>query len=1232
MTPIIQKIFSCPGCSLRVSGQESACPRCGKEFGPDIKLECPFCGTLVPPHSNRCPSCQIDYLEFMEKAEVHLLEKALEKIVEEIDDLRLDEKPKNEEHLSTRKPLPEPGVGDRAPEAVCPMCKTVVTTSDEVCPSCGAVFEMDTPDEMVGHDERACCPICGEIVGMDVVICPFCGAEFETEDMPAPEPLRAEPVRVFKKPRIIPRPKSVHDRRGLVAEPPELEAWGDSDVSNGVSVTNGISKINGKGRINGRGQINGVHFVNGRGAVNGRDLVNGTGILNGSGARRHYEFERSGKTPFYIRWQFVAILVAIAIVVPSFLHLVNTGEEEPYSIDGDFGDWDSRIMFTAMSIAPDQDAQGVEWSIDTRDDTVYLYVRAAEDLMASSEAERFVLFIDCDDSNGTGYSIGGAGADFMAEMSGWNGSVRSSTLLEFRSDGDQLNWSRWSNARHVKSTVAGNQLEAMARLSTALNESAKFILAAQTELGGMCVSYPVTADCGLLIVEQRAADGISAEGILRSGSTTAYMRLRFTCQGNGGTVESVVPTLTGISSFEPIESFALDAGEERMVDLLVDSSALTYGEFVSATVTAEGLSSTFQYLQVVGGPVCAYAYAPPQDITIDGAFADWAGRTTTDTDGTTLENPNVDIDQVGTDSADENSYFFVSVHGTLCAGVYVPKTCTSRICSGGATTAPSRCTAEDFIRIYIDSDRSNASGRFIEAGAMTIGADHMIEVCGLCCEIISVNAYLYVAGTWALVPVSLDAAKDESKMEIGVGAEAVGDSDNIDFLIEATDWRGETDYASNQTTLQLHRAWAVDSTGTSEYATSLSYQRKLFYDGANFWSFYFDGADTVCSYSDDGGETWTSRGSVFKTAGVRKASIWYDAGNSVVYAVGDRASSTRNIYVQKGSVSSGSSEISWAASDAAPTVSTEGSSEKNSYISRDSNGYIWILCTDVTKTSPTYKYQLESWQSNSVNDVTAWTSRGDLLPSAQTQDGDVCGSIVPAGTGSDMWAVFAYEGEVYGRKYSSGSWESGQEIYSDTGTQEENTVNSPPSVLVGSDKVVHVVYGDKSEDGGFSKPKTWYTHNNTGASTWVPSSDLNTSKPSDVGNKYPTISVDSVTGDLYVFWMRTDAAGVPKTVMGVTKSDGGSWTSLSFGTQTPYTKHYLTSIYTVEGVSNVCWLWTQNTTGTIEVFFEIIPEFGDVVVPVFTILAVFIAVLGGRRHRGDGVRRGTSHSGLRSIR
>ena len=115
MTPSGMKILSCPDCGYRVSGLEEACPRCGKAFTKDSKFECPFCGTLVPGTADSCPSCQIDYLDFSTKAEKKLLDKAMDKILEELDELM------------------EPGEG----QTICPSCNAPLEKPGAKCPHCG---------------------------------------------------------------------------------------------------------------------------------------------------------------------------------------------------------------------------------------------------------------------------------------------------------------------------------------------------------------------------------------------------------------------------------------------------------------------------------------------------------------------------------------------------------------------------------------------------------------------------------------------------------------------------------------------------------------------------------------------------------------------------------------------------------------------------------------------------------------------------------------------------------------------------------------------------------------------------------------------------------------------------------------------------------------------------------------------------------------------------------------
>jgi hypothetical protein len=393
----------------------------------------------------------------------------------------------------------------------------------------------------------------------------------------------------------------------------------------------------------------------------------------------------------------------------------------------------------------------------------------------------------------------------------------------------------------------------------------------------------------------------------------------------------------------------------------------------------------------------------------------------------------------------------------------------------------------------------------------------------------------------------------------------------------------------------------------------MSYQRKMFYDGINYWSFYFDGTSTVHRYSADEGQTWTQRGSVFVAAGVNETSIWYDSSTSTVYAVGDASSTTNSVSIQVGTVDAKAHTISWAASDSGLKTSSFALSGKNTYICKDSNGYLWVLSSNCTQATPA-AYQLSAFRSSEVNSTNSWVFTGQMLTATSAAD-NVKGSIVPAGSGSDVWAVYGYAGNVAARKYD-GIWLASQMVYTQAGSK-ANTDNSPPSVVVDRNGVVHVVYGTGRRTGQTSTPTIEYSHNNTGLTTFTGGMSLDPLITTGIGDYYPTISLETSTGELYVLWLQSDTTFAPKTVMG-SKFVSGTWSTMTIEHQTTFTKQHMTSIFYVSGTLKICWQWTQNTTAPTEVYCDgtMIPEFGGLMLPVlgtFVLFAVCVQMFRGRK-------------------
>jgi hypothetical protein len=86
------------------------------------------------------------------------------------------------------------------------------------------------------------------------------------------------------------------------------------------------------------------------------------------------------------------------------------------------------------------------------------------------------------------------------------------------------------------------------------------------------------------------------------------------------------------------------------------------------------------------------------------------------------------------------------------------------------------------------------------------------------------------------------------------------------------------------------------------------------------------------------------------------------------------------------------------------------------------------------------------------------------------------------------------------------------------------------------------------------------------------------------------------------------------------KNVTGTWSTLTLNPQTADSKQYLESIYSVSGETHICWQWTQNTSAPIQVVFDrMIPEFSQVLIPVFFVLMV--VAIGMRRSSG---KRGSS--------
>lgn len=1137
---------------------------------------CPLCGNRVTRDLDRCPVCATPLKTGAEKA---ASPKA--KSIPSDDYLRKG---------LPKTPLPTATIK-------CPLCAKELEGKESKCPRCGI--------PLVSKAEMLECPECGALAPAGSKSCPSCGIGFEGEEETTPGPSEIEkifaPIIREMPPPPPPRPPA----------PPPAEQPPPAVVTVASPVEPSPRT---EGLVNGRGSISGAGFVNGTG------LVNGTGMTNGT------RFDASGPSAskrrgaFLTRWQFLAVLVAVIIVVPTFIYLSYVRDDGTVAIDGKFGDWSDTQKFTSYVTSTSTTVNINEWAVQTIGTEVYLYVKVEGAVMWSSNVSSFYLFIDSDDSVSTGYSISGMGADYMIELVGWDGEVGATAIYEYGSTTDQLDWNKWLYIAAAGASIKDDRLESVADLPSELGGNAKFLLVSQDDGAHISASYPVPRTGGILVIFQEPGPATTGSATVPASSSVAFMQLTLSCDGTGGTIESIAATVSGAAARPPVTAISIALGEEKTTTVAVDTSASAAGSVVSAYIQPSDVASNFDEVIVLGSPVRSYVASAPSTIQIDGAFGDWNGLTSADSDGYPLANPNTDIDRVGAVNETTASFFYVSVLGDICSGTYVPSIAAKPAGGGGGgSTVLPRKGGEDILRVYIDTDLSSSTGYAVSASLKTIGAEFRIEIRGMFGEIVSKSVSSYSSGSWiAVTGADLDAANDLDEMELRVSAASVSGASAIDFIIETTDWRSRKDYATSvpsgsralPTMINAISplSWIIDG-GTNAQATALSYQRKLFYDGVNIWSFYWDGSNTVYRYSTDGGQTWSATVRAFSTVAVNEASVWYDSAGSTVYVVGDSGSATRNVYVQMGTVSPSTHAISWQPSDSLVSVSSVSLGGKNTFVTQDAAGYVWLLSSNLSSTSPDI-YQLSVCRSAEVRNVSSFVPSGNLITGGVNNQLNIKGLILPTGTGSDLWAVYMYGGGVHARKYT-GSWSAQTTIYNNVDNIQNQDL-APASAVVDNNGVIHVVYGNGNEQPiGTCKPRIFYVYN-TG-SAWSVPTRLDNAGNND-GNLYPTISLDTSTNSVYAFWIFWDVPGASQTVVGK-KNVSGTWTALTLPPQTTNVKQYLTSIYSAPAEHLICWQWTQNTTAPIQLHFEKIPEFGSAVLPVAFMMVVCIASIGLHRKR-----------------
>jgi hypothetical protein len=331
------------------------------------------------------------------------------------------------------------------------------------------------------------------------------------------------------------------------------------------------------------------------------------------------------------------------------------------------------------------------------------------------------IFIDEDSDPDTGYRILGLGADTAIEVLGWNGTIEAQGYSTFNASRYQMDLNGFDAFFDLPVKIGESELETKLWLSplTEDPEQPVMVLFATRDTEG-------NEDLSDIVISQvSAALGIEqtavAPDIVQRGSASPMLKLDVSAFRKKVSIISINLTRTGTSANNDIEgmSIYLDSDRNGIFESSSDEMIRSISpNFIQNSLTVpldltipKGEKSTLfivpsiaesaQNTATLGMRIArpsdvvllrsgvvtltpimltnSYIGAPADNITIDGAFADWKDTglepdTFNDVrigNGTTL-NGNIDILNYAVSRSSDNLSFYLDVAGTMLGGTAVP--------------------------------------------------------------------------------------------------------------------------------------------------------------------------------------------------------------------------------------------------------------------------------------------------------------------------------------------------------------------------------------------------------------------------------------------------------------------------------------------------------------------------------------------------------------------------------
>ena len=549
------------------------------------------------------------------------------------------------------------------------------------------------------------------------------------------------------------------------------------------------------GRVNGtRGRTNGL--VNGMGRTNG--LVNGVGRTNGLGTGLGYvngvRLRRSthgvvASSDVRRTVAFIAGAIGVMFVLSYFL-----GAQEPsgspFAVDGDFSEWASVTKYAdeVDNVSPDADL--VAFGVQAEVGRVYVYGQTRGPLFPNPEPTSVYLLID--DPYASGYPVAGFDADFLAEMWGWDGVLRETTIREWPGAADVDNATAFLNRGSLVAASSGTELELVVRDTTLDLDPARglrFALATRS-LDSTDRSPSAGQLPGALLVDQTPL-----LGVMSGSSDVLEVRLR-PIAADVEIQRISVDHTGGGTLIPPALPLTLTAGQVRLVRFNLNPLGLSPGSLVTVHVTGVDAIAVARNAPVpatVTGPAArVYVQSMPAGHAVDGIFADWTGIVSDPDD---MGPASVDLRGSAVD-LDGDAFFYVRTEADVLAGGFLPEArlrpppFAGNGSASGTFPIPRR-TTEDVLRIYLDTDDRDGLG-FPIGG---IVADRLVEVKGRAGRVTARAVHIWNESdlAWNRLPGVPQIAFEGTEFEARVLLADLGTTYNPRVVFESTDWSGFRD-------------------------------------------------------------------------------------------------------------------------------------------------------------------------------------------------------------------------------------------------------------------------------------------------------------------------------------------------------------------------------------------------------------------------------------------------------